>query len=108
MLNKKSCQSCEGPLQPLTSIEIKGLLKQLSSSWLVEDGIKLVRSYTFKNFKDALAFTNRLGTLAEKENHHPDIGLKWGRVDVIIFTHTLNQLTENDFILAAKCDELLK
>ena len=66
----------------------------------------LERRYDFKNFRQALAFTNRVGGLAEEEGHHPDIYLAWGRVDLKIWTHTIDGLTESDFILAAKVDRL--
>ena len=66
----------------------------------------LERRYDFKNFRQALAFTNRVRGLAEEEGHHPDIYLAWGRVDLKIWTHTIDGLTESDFILAAKVDRL--
>jgi 4a-hydroxytetrahydrobiopterin dehydratase len=66
----------------------------------------LERRFPFKNFRQALAFTNRVGALAEAEGHHPDIYLAWGKVDLKIWTHTIDGLTESDFILAAKIDRL--
>jgi 4a-hydroxytetrahydrobiopterin dehydratase len=66
----------------------------------------LERRFAFKDFRQALAFTNRVGALAEEEGHHPDIYLAWGKVDLKIWTHTIDGLTESDFILAAKIDRL--
>lgn len=105
-LSDKDCQSCKGSIAALTESQIGDFLKQVSSAWEIIDKYKLRRCFQFKNFKDALHFTNRLGALAERQNHHPDILLKWGVVEVDIFTHKIKDLTENDFILAAKCDEL--
>lgn len=70
------------------------------------DGHHLRREFRFRNFREALDFVNRVGELAEEQGHHPDINLSWGRVGVEIFTHKINGLTESDFILAAKVDEI--
>lgn len=74
--------------------------------WQVVNGHELQRSYRFPDFASALAFVNRIGAIAEQEQHHPDIGLGWGRVDVTTYTHSVNGLSENDFILAARIDSL--
>ena len=68
--------------------------------------IQLIKEYKFKNFREALDFTNKVGELAELQGHHPDIYLAWGKVKLIIWTHKINGLHKNDFILAAKADEL--
>jgi 4a-hydroxytetrahydrobiopterin dehydratase len=81
------------------------LLAQLTG-WKVADGHHLTKTYDFPDFMSALAFVNTLGELAEDEGHHPDIHLAWGKVGVEIYTHKVNGLTESDFILAAKIDEL--
>ena len=72
--------------------------------WTV-DGHHLTRTFTFPDFRQALAFVNRVGAVAEAEGHHPDLSLTWGRVDVKTYTHKIDGLTESDFILAAKIDQ---
>ncbi|MGA9476556.1 MAG: 4a-hydroxytetrahydrobiopterin dehydratase, partial [Desulfobacterales bacterium] len=72
--------------------------------WMIVDEHHLEREYKFKNFRQALDFTNRVGELAEEQGHHPDIHLSWGRVKLKIWTHKINGLTERDFIFAAKVD----
>lgn len=67
----------------------------------------LTKTFTFKNFREALAFTNEVGRIAEQQKHHPDIYLSWGRVRLDIWTHKIDGLTESDFVLAAKCDAAL-
>ncbi|NLJ99179.1 MAG: 4a-hydroxytetrahydrobiopterin dehydratase [Tissierellia bacterium] len=67
----------------------------------------LKKEYKFKNFKDALDFTNKVGSLAEEEGHHPDIYLSWGKVVIKLWTHKIDGLHKNDFILAAKIDEII-
>jgi len=74
--------------------------------WTVENGHHLQKSYDFPDFVSALAFVNRVGALAEQEGHHPDVHLTWGKVRIQIWTHKIDGLTESDFILAAKIEEL--
>ncbi|MEI6564605.1 MAG: 4a-hydroxytetrahydrobiopterin dehydratase [bacterium] len=81
---------------------------QLGGSWQLVETRKLEKVFTFKNFIEALAFTNRVGLLAEQQGHHPDILLSWGKVKLEIWTHKIGGLTESDFILAAKADLLEK
>lgn len=85
--------------------EIKRLLQELEG-WEVVDDHHLTKRYEFPDFASALVFTNEVGGLAEEEGHHPDIYLAWGKVQLEIWTHKINGLTESDFILAAKCDDL--
>ena len=101
-LHEKSCKACRGDLPTLTLEEQKKFLSQLKE-WTIADN-RLKKEYRFKNFKEGLAFVNRIGDLAEKEGHHPDLYLSWGIVKVEIWTHKVQGLTESDFILAAKCD----
>ena len=103
----KSCVPCEGGVPPLSSEEISLLLPQVNG-WTVHDGKKLTRTYTFPDFAQALAFVNRAGAVAEAEAHHPDLFLTWGKVGVEVWTHAIGGLSENDFILAAKLDAVLK
>lgn len=86
---------------------MEGLGKELGREWKVVNGHHLEKLFKFKNFVEALEFTNRIGAIAEKEGHHPDIYLTWGKVRVEIFTHTVNGLTKSDFILAAKIEEAM-
>lgn len=105
-LASKSCIPCKGGVPPLTESERAALLRNLPPEWQIEDGHHLACTYTFRNFKDALAFTNAIGKVAEQEKHHPEIILTWGRVTVRIWTHKIDGLTESDFILAAKISAL--
>ena len=105
-LAEKQCTACVGGMAALRPEEIKGLTADLDKDWKVIDNLRLEREFRFKDFREALAFTNSLGEIAEAENHHPDISLSWGKVRVTLWTHKAKGLTENDFILAAKIDEL--
>lgn len=104
-LSEKHCVPCRGGVPPLQRDEIEGLLAQVSGWRAVEDH-HIEKSFTFRDFKEALAFTNRVGEVAESEGHHPDIHLAWGKVRIEIWTHKIDGLTESDFILAAKIDAL--
>ncbi len=105
-LADKPCVPCRGDVPPLEGESLAGLYRQLAGDWRLVADHHLEKTYRFKNFRDALDFTNRVGELAEAENHHPDIFLAWGRVTLEIWTHTIDGLTESDFILAAKIDRL--
>jgi len=87
--------------------ELQSLVRQLGNGWGVVEGHHLEKLFQFNDFVDALAFTNRVGVLAEEQGHHPDIYLAWGKVRITIWTHKIDGLTESDFILAAKSDECL-
>ncbi len=89
----------------MTMDEARPYLEEVKD-WKVEDGKKLKREFKFKDFKEALAFVNKIGETAEEESHHPDIELGWGRVAVELSTHAIGGLSVNDFILAAKIDKL--
>jgi len=91
---------------PLAGEELRALQDQLNGSWQMVAGHHLHKVFSFADFVTALAFTNRVGELAEAEGHHPDIRLSWGRVEIEIFTHKIDGLTESDFILAARVDRL--
>ena len=96
---------CRGGVPPLTRAEIEPLLKQLGAGWTVVHDHHLSKTYKFPDFAKALAFTNRVGAIAEEQGHHPDIELAWGRVGLTIWTHAIDGLTESDFILAAKVEK---
>lgn len=106
LLDKK-CIPCSIGAPTLEADEIEDLYKSLKEGWIVIDNKYIEKEYKFKNFKDALDFTNKVGNLAEKEGHHPDIYLSWGKVVIKLWTHKINGLHENDFILAAKIDEII-
>lgn len=90
-------------MPPLDAQQTAPLLAQLDG-WNVVEQHHLEKQYKLENFVEALALVNRIGAVAEEQNHHPDIVLAWGRVKVTIWTHKINGLTESDFIFAAKCD----
>jgi 4a-hydroxytetrahydrobiopterin dehydratase len=104
-LAQKECVPCKGGHPPLKGYELEKLAGQLKG-WQVVNEHHLEKEYKFKNFKDALAFTNKVGELAESVNHHPDIYLAWGMVKLTLWTHKIDGLTESDFVFAAKVDEL--
>jgi len=89
---------------PLGSDEIQSLLSRLPGGWDAVNQHHLTKTFAFRNFRQALAFTNEVGKIADEQRHHPDIHLSWGRVALEIWTHKIGGLTESDFILAAKCD----
>lgn len=105
-LKHKKCVPCRGGIPPLKGEAVAPLWKQLEEGWNVVREHHLEKSYRFANFREALAFTNRVGALAETEGHHPDLHLAWGKVGVEIWTHKIDGLSESDFILAAKIDDL--
>ena len=104
-LSSKQCVPCRGGVPPLTADEIKPLLNQLQG-WEVVDEHHLRKVYKSSNFREALAFVNKVGEIAEEQGHHPDICFGWGQAEITIWTHKINGLTESDFILAAKIDEI--
>src|ERR1044071_1764216 len=105
-LTSKHCVPCEGGIPALTEEEIRPLLTQLDG-WAVDGVQKLTKAYRFPDFVQALAFVNRAGDVAEAEGHHPDRYLTWGKVGVELTTHAIGELSETDFILAAKLDQVL-
>jgi 4a-hydroxytetrahydrobiopterin dehydratase len=107
-LAEKECVPCRGEVPALKGRQLEEFAAQLEPGWRLVDQHHLERDFTFKNFREALDFTNRVGELAEAQGHHPDIYLSWGKVTVSIWTHKINGLTESDFILAAKTDQLAK
>ncbi|HXT19133.1 MAG TPA: 4a-hydroxytetrahydrobiopterin dehydratase [Thermoanaerobaculia bacterium] len=106
-LAQRHCVPCKGGVPPLRGEAIETLRKQLHADWRVVDEHHLERTYRFPDFRQALDFTNRVGELAEAEGHHPDLHLSWGKVKMEVWTHKIDGLTESDFILAAKADELV-
>ncbi len=105
-LAEKTCQPCRGQTAPLTARECQPLLAELDR-WQMEDGCRLRKAVSLKDFKEALALLNRISDLAEEQGHHPDMLLSWGKLTIDLSTHSVGGLTEADFILAAKIDALL-
>ncbi len=102
----RHCVPCRGGTPPLRGEAIVALRKELHSDWQVVDEHHLERTFRFPDFRSALAFTDRVGELAEAEGHHPDLHLSWGQVTMQLWTHKIDGLSESDFILAAKADRL--
>lgn len=105
-LLSKKCIPCSIGAIPLNMEEITQYIKDLKEGWQAFDTKYIEKAYKFKDFKEALEFTNKVGQLAEEEGHHPDIYLSWGKVVIKLLTHKIKGLHENDFILAAKIDEM--
>ena len=109
-LASKKCVPCEGGEPPLTEKEIQGLLPQLPEGWNAvtrEEIPRLEKTFKFKDFKQAIAFVNKVAECAEKEGHHPNILVfGWNKVKIEFYTHAIRGLHENDFIMAAKTEEL--
>ncbi len=105
-LAEKTCVPCEGGVMPLTIQEAESLMKELNEWTLSPDAKKIEKDFTFKNFAEALAFANKVGAIAEAENHHPEIEIAWGKAEVELSTHSIGGLSHNDFIMAAKIDTI--
>jgi 4a-hydroxytetrahydrobiopterin dehydratase len=105
-LEEKTCVPCRGGVPPLKGKELSQIHQQLPewADWAVVNEHHITRKFTFPDFKQALAFVNRVGHVAEEQGHHPDILLKWGSAEITLWTHKIDGLTESDFIMAAKID----
>ena len=106
-LASQQCVPCKGGVPPLKGAELTTLLERLGHGWRVVDEHHLEKEYKFKDFAEALAFTNRVGAVAEEQGHHPDIYLSWGKVRLTMWTHKIDGLTESDFVFAAKAENEL-
>ncbi len=108
-LADQTCVPCRGGVPPLKGDKLEQIHRQLDdpTQWKIVNEHHLVRAYKFPDFKSALAFVNKIGQVAEEQGHHPDILLGWGKVEITIWTHAVDGLTESDFILAAKIDQLI-
>ena len=103
-LASKQCVPCRGGVPPLKGDQLRTLQQELGGGWQVVNEHHLEKEYRFEDFRQALAFTNRVGELAEEQDHHPDIYLGYGKVKLTLWTHKIDGLTESDFIFAAKAD----
>jgi 4a-hydroxytetrahydrobiopterin dehydratase len=102
----KHCEPCEGDFPAFTPEQAADYMPHIPEWVLAEDSKSITREFRFKDFKEALGFTNQVGELAEEEGHHPDIELTWGKVRLTLTTHAISGLSENDVILAAKIDQI--
>ena len=106
-LKNQKCQACSGNTPKFDEKQISDNLSKLDN-WSVNDEQKMIyKKFNFKNFKQALNFTNKIGELAELEGHHPDISLGYGYVLIMLHTHAIKGLSINDFIIASKIDEIV-
>jgi 4a-hydroxytetrahydrobiopterin dehydratase len=105
-LARKKCVPCEGGVAPLSPEQVKPLLKGLAG-WALDGGM-ISRTYKFKNYYETMAFVNAAAWVSHREDHHPDLVVKWGECKVSYVTHAINGLSENDFICAAKLDALFE
>ena len=105
-LAQSSCAPCQGGVEPLKGRQIQPFLDQLTRGWQVVAEHHIEKEFKFKNFRQALDFTNKVGELAESVGHHPDIYLAWGMVKLTVRTHKINGLHQSDFIFAAKVDQI--
>ena len=106
-LASETCVPCRGGVPPLKGDELRSVAAELGSGWRVVDEHHLEKEFRFPDFAEGLSFTNAVGAIAERQGHHPDIHLAWGKVRVTIWTHKIDGLTRSDFILAAKIDEVI-
>ncbi len=100
------CVPCRGGVPPLSDEETNAFLSQIHDEWSVVERHHLTRSWEFPDFASALEFTNSLGRICEEQGHHADFELGWGKVVAVIYTHKIDGLTESDFVLASKFDEV--
>lgn len=103
----KVCVPCQGGVPSLTQNEIESFLEELGNSWVINNLGHLYKEYIFKNFMDAMDLANKIAIIAEQEAHHPDILISWGKCSINIWTHKIDGLTESDFILAAKIQNII-
>ena len=106
MISKKTCVPCQGGIPPLDKEQINNYIKELDPHWNINQYKDIRKEYDFETYKEAIFFVNNVADLAEDEGHHPFIHINYKKVLIILYTHKINGLHENDFILAAKCDNL--
>lgn len=104
-LAKKSCKPCRGAVPVLNEEEISAYMKEVTE-WQLVAGKKIKKKIEFKDFMGPMDLANKVAAVAEGENHHPDLLIRWGALEIEIWTHSVDGLTESDFILAAKIDQL--
>jgi 4a-hydroxytetrahydrobiopterin dehydratase len=105
-LSKKKCIPCEGKIPPLTKEKVAELKKEISEDWTVPENSRLRREFFFNDYKQTMDFVNKAAAIAEEEGHHPVMHVYYSKVEVELWTHAINGLSENDFIMAAKIDKI--
>lgn len=105
-ISDKHCVPCEAGTKPLSAQQAKELLKQVGGWALGENGRWIIKQFKFSDFAEAMNFANKITPIAEREGHHPDVHISYGKVVVELSTHAIKGLSENDFILASKIDAL--
>lgn len=104
-LLQKKCHACEAGVKPFNEEQAKNYLADFEN-WLLIDGVKIKKEFKFKDFKSAVKFVNKIADIAESEGHHPAIFISYNKVKITLSTHAIKGLSENDFILAAKIDNI--
>jgi 4a-hydroxytetrahydrobiopterin dehydratase len=107
-LAARQCVACHGGMPAVEEGAIPGLMAELDPGWRVEGGRKLIRTYLVPDFNAAVAFVDALTPVIDAEGHHPILTIEWGKVRVALWTHAIDALTDNDFILAAKFDQVYR
>ena len=105
-LKNRKCVPCEGGIPPLNKVKIEAFQLLIDKRWEVIEGKKIVKEYHFVSFKHTMDFVNKVAEIAEQEGHHPDLFISYDRCRLELWTHAIKGLSENDFILAAKIDEV--
>jgi 4a-hydroxytetrahydrobiopterin dehydratase len=105
-ISKKKCKPCEGGIAPFNPKEVAEFKRFINNDWNVIDNKKLTKEYSFVNFQHTMDFVNKVAALAEEEGHHPVMHVYYAKVVMELWTHSINGLSENDFILASKIDKL--
>ena len=105
-LKNKKCVPCEGGIPPLNNDQINAFMSMIGKEWFVVENKKIVKEFHFVNFRHTMNFVNNVAEIAEKEGHHPDIFISYARCRLELWTHAIKGLSENDFILAAKIDDI--
>ncbi|MBI5240509.1 MAG: 4a-hydroxytetrahydrobiopterin dehydratase [Elusimicrobia bacterium] len=106
-LAERECVPCRGGVPPLEGETLRALLAELGNGWEAPEGKRLEKEFKFPGFREALAFADRVGELADGLNHHPDITVAWSRAVVVVWTHKIGGLSEADFVFAAKVDLII-
>ncbi len=106
VLKDQKCKPCSGNEEPLKGEKLKNYTSQLKNDWQVIESEKIKRSFPFNNFTESMDFAQKIADVANEQDHHPDLGIHYKSVDVELTTHAIGGLSENDFIMAAKIDEL--
>ena len=105
-LKEKKCKPCESGTQPMSHEQVQKYMELLDTEWEVIENKKIRKVFPFENFKRGMAFAQDVALIAEREQHHPDICIHYTNVEIELITHNIGGLSENDFIMAAKIEEL--